>query len=808
MFVSAQNQPDKYISILRGRTHVDTMFSFFQPIYQTENCQVILTSLGNRKYRVTIQAPSSNPNYVGNAKLVFQYTSAPPIKPYYLVYHINFVPSVVATKDNFISYFNESPLTVSPLNNDTSTDSTLYLRGLAKVEGGVAAMAGNDVSFTPAPNVNYGKVLYSVVDSMGVSGAAMIHFIRTEATFPTNDTIRITLINSRSQYVALPAPGFTMTTNPSKGSVQWVHDQVLYYTPSEYASGLDQFTLVDGNGNTRLVQMTLLSKQVNRSSVKDDVVYTTINNSVSFNVLSNDLSSNFPITQYSPDLVAGSSPGHFTYSPPQNFTGVKNFTYTVNYGNYQAIGKISVYVGNFQPQLDKEYSFAVYNHDKLVLNYDVPVAGYEFELSDAPFGGDVTILHDSLMTDSCGSYYSKAHVIYTPAPTFFGSDSFSVQYCVTGAPCEVVKVYVQVNDGNVNGDCHCVGPDCVWSGDLNGDGIVSVNDVVALGRFFGSSGPVRDEVSFPFRAGQYADDWTYLQPNGKNSKHIDANGDGWINVADTMSISNQYGKVSRLVPDEILAIKEYPFELRPNQSVVDSGDLLELEILLGNETQPIVDVFGLAFELPVNPGIIDSSSLRAEFYANNWFSQFSPTISMVKQPKEGQIHVGYTRTLGIVEDEVEGIKPRGSSGSGAIGKLMFIVEDEVEGIRSDASTKTYRIKTENIVAEDADGNRFRIPDAYTDIRLRLKKSVPTPTADKLLVFPNPASEQIQLYFNGRNLMKEVVLFDCMGKEVYRQHVPLTQDSTIDVSVLGNGLYHLQVHTDQGIAVKKVMIFRP
>ncbi len=806
--LEAQNQQFKKLTILQGETFVDTIYSFFQPVYIADNLLVSLQSIGNRYYRIEFSAPSTNPNYVGSSFVSFQYTSAPPIKPYYMQFDIEFVISEVNAYDDFVSFTSENSITVSPTSNDMHTDSVLHVHGISKVENGTVSLSGDIISFTPTPGQTYGKVLYSIMDGKGTSGAAIIHFIKSESGFAQGDTLAYTMLNTRKQFVFLPAAGFNLTQQPTKGAVVQLHNQVYQYTPNEYASGSDFFTLTDALGNFRRVELKIIPKNVNRSSVRDDVFYTAINTPITFNVLANDLSSNFPIVQYSSELVPGSTAGTYTYTPPQYFTGTKNLFYKVNYGNYQYTGKVAVHVGNIEPQEDRDYTFSVYNYENLVLTYDVPVNDYHFEIADAPFGADAAyVLTDSLVTDSCASYYSKAHIVYDPSEAFYGMDSFSVRYVLAGSE-RIIKIYVNVVQGAPDGECHCTGPDCIWGGDLNGDGVVSVNDVLALGRFMGLGGKDRDDITYPFRAGQSGDDWFYAQPNGKNTKHIDSDGDGLISISDTLAISQAYGSVSRLIPEEILAIKDYPFELRPNAEVVDSGDLLELEILLGNETESIQDIFGLAFGLNVNPTVIDSSSLRAEFYSeDNWFSQYAQTISMVKQPKEGKIHVGYTRALGIVEDEVEGIKPRGASGSGAIGKVMFIVEDEVEGIRTDGSQMTYRVNTENIIAEDADGNRFKLPDTYADFSVRFRKAAPVPTAEKLLVFPNPATDMMQLHFNGRNLMESLVLFDQMGRSVLQKKLFGTQRADLDISSLENGLYHLQVYTPQGVVVKKVMIVR-
>ena len=76
---------------------------------------------------------------------------------------------------------------------------------------------------------------------------------------------------------------------------------------------------------------------------------------------------------------------------------------------------------------------------------------------------------------------------------------------------------------------------------------------------------------------------------------------------------------------------------------------------------------------------------------------------------------------------------------------------------------------------------------------------------RLSVFPNPANNQITLD-NGQGVMKEVYVYDIMGKEVRHLAVQGTL-TTIDVSNLQNGIYFLKINTEQGILTRKVQVIR-
>ena len=67
------------------------------------------------------------------------------------------------------------------------------------------------------------------------------------------------------------------------------------------------------------------------------------------------------------------------------------------------------------------------------------------------------------------------------------------------------------------------------------------------------------------------------------------------------------------------------------------------------------------------------------------------------------------------------------------------------------------------------------------------------------IYPNPASEEVILYLNDLNL-KEVSIFNKLG-----QLVKVSKTKTINTSILKSGIYFLQIETDLGIGIKKLVI---
>ncbi|MGB4838410.1 MAG: T9SS type A sorting domain-containing protein, partial [Saprospiraceae bacterium] len=120
-------------------------------------------------------------------------------------------------------------------------------------------------------------------------------------------------------------------------------------------------------------------------------------------------------------------------------------------------------------------------------------------------------------------------------------------------------------------------------------------------------------------------------------------------------------------------------------------------------------------------------------------------------------------------------------------------------------TITRRISTEGIEIEDIDGEKFKVPDAFIDIDINLDKKVPVPTEDKLIIYPNPAKEAVQLHFNGKNIIKGYKMYDAMGSIVGAVSELNQQKVSVNTSELPSGIYVVQVVTTQGTISKKIKI---
>ena len=75
---------------------------------------------------------------------------------------------------------------------------------------------------------------------------------------------------------------------------------------------------------------------------------------------------------------------------------------------------------------------------------------------------------------------------------------------------------------------------------------------------------------------------------------------------------------------------------------------------------------------------------------------------------------------------------------------------------------------------------------------------------KILVFPNPAKTQLELYF-PRLQNREIIVYQLNGTQVFNKKYQVTKHITIDVKSLSDGMYLIKSITNSGQQITKFLI---
>lgn len=72
-----------------------------------------------------------------------------------------------------------------------------------------------------------------------------------------------------------------------------------------------------------------------------------------------------------------------------------------------------------------------------------------------------------------------------------------------------------------------------------------------------------------------------------------------------------------------------------------------------------------------------------------------------------------------------------------------------------------------------------------------------------LIIPNPANTSI--FIQSPYNIQSVLIKDISGKNIMQQNISNTNSATLDISALANGLYFVQIQTEQGIFTEKLVV---
>jgi Secretion system C-terminal sorting domain len=301
-------------------------------------------------------------------------------------------------------------------------------------------------------------------------------------------------------------------------------------------------------------------------------------------------------------------------------------------------------------------------------------------------------------------------------------------------------------------DVSCMGTGIpnVWPGDCDYDLQANNIDLLTLGVTYGSTGPVRAGASNSWTP-QVAADWSQAIPLGANYKHSDCNGDGIVDLNDTLAISLNYAQTHpfRFEPGnnaDIMTVGNY--YLVPQQDTVGPQNIAYIDIYAGSASQPVNDFYGSAFTLTYDNSLVEVNTVSANVN-NSWIGTKNvSTITMNHDDYNSGAHeVGITR---FTHTEVNGY--------GYIGTMMLSTANV-------SSMQSLEIGIEGIKTVNANG--VAMPMTGTGCHIIIDPSLPSgisePQANPVEVYPNPANESVMIQ---SNVSERIEVINMLGQVVY------------------------------------------
>lgn len=335
---------------------------------------------------------------------------------------------------------------------------------------------------------------------------------------------------------------------------------------------------------------------------------------------------------------------------------------------------------------------------------------------------------------------------------------------------------VKLSADSFNGD--------VWPGDANYDGIANVYDILPIGVGFNASGPVRINATTNW-IGQQATDWGLALLSGVNLKHADCDGNGIVGTPDVQAIGLNYGLThSKSSPSSFKALNPDLYFSFPNDSFQE-GDLVQGTIELGTMSNPINDIYGIAFSIPYNSNLIDSNSFQIDF-GGSWIANTDSSISMAKD-----LYTASKVDLGIVRTT-----HTNKTGFGKLADISFIIQDNIDG--KNMLTTALGLDFNNVVAIDANEVSKEITSGKDTLFISYEPNRINNLSKELNafnIFPNPTSGSVYITQKSALKIQQLVVTDILGKEIYRKESISDNKMLIDLNSYQNGLYIVSIYSD-------------
>lgn len=722
----------------------------------------------------------------------------------YQAYRVSVYPSLLNPKSDFAITTVGAPVTIDVLANDAGSNGPLSLSALTMTNHGTASISGNNVIFTPdAGYTGIAHLSYSVCDALLNCKSAPVTIGINNNAAPVSDTLQVATAKNTPLNMPLTYNGYSLFQGPSNGSVSIQNGYSFRYTPNLNYTGSDQFVLSNGPTVFKTVNVTVLNTPTQNTMAMDDYVFTPKNTPITLNVRDNDIGNLSVKSWVSPNNLPGtispSTPnGTVTFTPNNNFSGIATFYYKIGnmFVSDLEMAAVNVIVGNLPPSA-ATFDLTTPKSTPMVINYQIPFIGFDFSVVDAPDHGALQFYPDySTHTINNQSVSGNNLLIYTPQNGYVGVDQMEINYCVTSnGQCQLVKITANVVDVLSTSGPYCV-DDCVWAGDINYDGKVNNKDLLPLGYFMGLDGELRNNASLEWY-GQYADNWSNPYTGSPiDLKHADTDGNGLITSDDTLALMVFYGQTHNLTPIIPPTSKNLPFffnVLTPNPGV---GDLVQVEVSLGNNTLPLTNLYGFTLDLNLSPQIVDTL-FEMRYFANTWLNMNAPYLCLSKRPSQGRLESAYTRINGT-----------SVSGYGLIGQFEFVIIDIVDGAKPDE--QAYAVLTiDSPTMMWADGSNSTGESLTLKIPINMERnSAPVSVSSQdFLVYPSPVSDLLNIHLNGNDFIESLVFLDMTGRVVYQSGAVQWEHAEISVSQLPEGNYIAVARTQSGQVTKKFQVTR-
>lgn len=348
-------------------------------------------------------------------------------------------------------------------------------------------------------------------------------------------------------------------------------------------------------------------------------------------------------------------------------------------------------------------------------------------------------------------------------------------------------------DGNYSG----AQIDYVWPGDINYDGVVNMDDLMILGVTAGATGQARVDQSIGWYP-HYVTNWADTVVTGVNYKHADTDGNGIVDIHDTLAIITNYGLTRDL--DSRRYVSSLPTKsarsgidlfIIPEEVMLIDALNVEIPLYLGEAATPVSGFYGMRFSIATDPSLVLAETKMIDF-TGSWLGTLNSDLWSIQKifADEGVTDLGLT---------LNNHQP--VSGFGQIGTIKFSLAQPLQP----GEVLNLDIHFDNLMAYEYDLTPIELSTGTFQIVLdnNLTGMDDQIYGDRIYVFPNPVAAGQPVFIYNNKAVSSIEIFTITGLLVGSEKIDSnTQQFTAPVE---KGIYLLRIHTTSGITTKRLVV---
>ncbi|MCB0644798.1 MAG: T9SS type A sorting domain-containing protein, partial [Phaeodactylibacter sp.] len=350
----------------------------------------------------------------------------------------------------------------------------------------------------------------------------------------------------------------------------------------------------------------------------------------------------------------------------------------------------------------------------------------------------------------------------------------------------------------------CLYTDCVWPGDATGNGRANNYDVLNIGLGHGNMGLIRPDAHTNW-IGQYAPDWGLSTVNGVDYKHLDCNGDGWVDDSDIEPVHLNSTPEPLVLNNPVVDAPEVWLEFDVDTLVVDDNSpeeiLVTAGLMVGKPDDPVVDLHGIALRLSFpQSGLAFLDSVYVDYEPDAFLGAVSEVISFSELDlPAGRIDLALSRRGGL-----------SAGGAGRVATVGFIVVSDIIGGRGETEIPLdvvlQGLKMVNGAGYPLD---YALPDSMATLAI-INEFTTAGTSAKnkvqptLEVFPNPAKAHAYIYVSSGLPAGRLLAYDVYVRLIWYGNY-VESGCVLPTEDWPPGLYNLYLQTQGKRYSRKVLI---